>query len=38
MRDGMTASAAQAATGRADDVVARMVLDAAAGATPGRPG
>jgi UDP-N-acetylglucosamine--N-acetylmuramyl-(pentapeptide) pyrophosphoryl-undecaprenol N-acetylglucosamine transferase len=38
MRDGMTASAAQAATQRADDVIARMVLDAAAGATPGRPG
>ena len=38
MRDGMTASAAQAATQRADDVIARMVLDAAAGATHGRPG
>jgi UDP-N-acetylglucosamine--N-acetylmuramyl-(pentapeptide) pyrophosphoryl-undecaprenol N-acetylglucosamine transferase len=38
MRDGMTASAAQAATRRADDVIARMVLDAAAGSTHGRPG
>jgi UDP-N-acetylglucosamine--N-acetylmuramyl-(pentapeptide) pyrophosphoryl-undecaprenol N-acetylglucosamine transferase len=38
MRDGMTASAAQSATQRADDVIARMVLDAAAGATHGRPG
>jgi UDP-N-acetylglucosamine--N-acetylmuramyl-(pentapeptide) pyrophosphoryl-undecaprenol N-acetylglucosamine transferase len=31
MRDGMTASAAQTAAQRADDVVARMVLDAARG-------
>ena len=38
MRDGMTAAAAQAATQRADDVIARMVLDAAAGAIHGRPG
>jgi len=33
MRDGMTASAAQSATQRADDVIARMVLDAAGGPT-----
>ncbi|MGS0686946.1 undecaprenyldiphospho-muramoylpentapeptide beta-N-acetylglucosaminyltransferase [Nakamurella sp. GG22] len=35
MRDGMTASAAVTAAQRADEVVARMVLDAVAGA--GRP-
>ncbi len=35
MRDGMTASAAATAAQRADEVVARMVLDAVAGA--GRP-
>jgi hypothetical protein len=32
MRDGMTASAAATAAQRADEVVARMVLDAVAGA------
>ena len=34
MRDGMTASAASTAAQRADELVARMVLDAVAGAGP----